>query len=424
MTGGAVLAGLVLVAVLAVAVGRPRGLPEAVGAVPGAALLVAVGVVPWHDAWAEMRSLLPVVGFLAAILVLSRLCEVEGLFAAAGEVLGRVSRGSPHRLLAGVFVLAAPVTAVLSLDATAVLLTPVVLATAAGLRMRPRPHVYACAHLANTASVLLPVSNLTNLLALRASGLGFAGFTARMALPWLAVIATEYLVLRRFFAADLRESRAPAVEAAHPRPAAGPVPRRGTVLLVVATLAGFVVAAVLGVPPVWAALAGCVVLAVGALRRRVTTAGDLARAANLPFVAFVLGLGVVVRGVVPALDGVAVHLLPHGTSWPALLAVAAVAAVAANLVNNLPAVLLLAPLAASVGGAPTVLAVLLGVNLGPNLTYVGSLATLLWRRIVTDHGHAPGVGEFTVVGAASVVATLVTGTAALWCSTLLLGGGT
>jgi len=424
VTGGAVLAALVLVAVLAVAVGRPRGLPEAVGAVPGAVLLVAVGIVPWHDAWAEVRSLLPVVGFLAAILVLSRLCEVEGLFAAAGDVLARVSRGSPQRLLAGVFVLAAPVTAVLSLDATAVLLTPVVLATAAGMRVRARPHVYACAHLANTASVLLPVSNLTNLLALRASGLGFAGFTVRMALPWLVVVATEYVVLRRWFAADLRPGRAgTSGSAGRPRPDVA-APRPGTVVLVLATLAGFVLAAVLGVPPVWAALAGCVVLAVGALRRRVTTPADLARAANVPFVAFVLGLGVVVRGVVPALDGPAARLLPSGTSWPALLAVAAVAAVAANLVNNLPAVLLLAPLAASAGGAPTVLAVLLGVNLGPNLTYVGSLATLLWRRIVTDHGHAPGAGEFTAVGAVSVVATLVTGTAALWCSTLLLGGGT
>lgn len=417
------MAAAVLVAVLAIAVARPRGMPEAVGAVPGAALLVAVGIVPWHDARAEIESLLPVVGFLAAILVLSRLCEVEGLFVAAGEVLGRVSRGSPQRLLAGVFLLAAPVTAVLSLDATAVLLTPVVLATAAGLRVRARPHVYACAHLANTASVLLPVSNLTNLLALRASGLGFGGFTARMALPWLAVVATEYLVLRRFFAADLRGGAGPSSAVERRQSTSGPVPGRGTVVLVVATLAGFVVAAVLGVPPVWAALAGCVVLAVGALRRRVTTAGDLARAANLPFVAFVLGLGVVVRGVVPALDGVAGHLLAHGTSWPALLAVAAVAAVAANLVNNLPAVLLLAPLAAAAGGPPTVLAVLLGVNLGPNLTYVGSLATLLWRRIVTDHGHAPGVGEFTVVGAVSVIATLITGTAALWCSTLLMGGG-
>jgi arsenical pump membrane protein len=102
-----------------------------------------------------------------------------------------------------VFAVASTVTAVLSLDATVVLLTPVVFATVARLRLRPKPHIYACTHLANSASLLLPVSNLTNLLAFSASGLSFARFGATMALPWLAAIAVEWLVLRRFFAADL-----------------------------------------------------------------------------------------------------------------------------------------------------------------------------------------------------------------------------
>ena len=95
------------------------------------------------------------------------------------------------------------VTAVLGLDATVVLLTPVVLTTVARLRLRAKPHAYACTHLANSASLLLPVSNLTNLLAFRASGLCFARFGAIMALPWLAAIAVEWIVLRRFFATDL-----------------------------------------------------------------------------------------------------------------------------------------------------------------------------------------------------------------------------
>src|SRR5207253_9831918 len=128
-------------------------------------------------------------------------------------------RGSPRRLLVVVFVIAATVTAALSLDATVVLLTPVVFAAAATLGAPARPAVYACGHLANSASLLLPVSNLTNLLAFAASGLGFLRFSGLMALPWLSVVAVEYLVLRRFFAADLAGRP---VAARVPEAAAGP----------------------------------------------------------------------------------------------------------------------------------------------------------------------------------------------------------
>ena len=188
MSIGIVVAIAALVAVLVVAIARPRNIPEAVVAVPLALLLVVVRVLPPGDAWAEVRSLVPVVAFLAAVLVLGQLCEDEDLFVAAGGWMARTSAGSPTRLLTAVVAIAAVTTAVLSLDATVVLLTPVVFATAARIGARARPHVYACTHLANSASLLLPVSNLTNLLAYRATGLGFARFAGLMALPWLLVI--------------------------------------------------------------------------------------------------------------------------------------------------------------------------------------------------------------------------------------------
>ena len=123
-------------------------------------------------------------------------CRRDGLFDAIGALLAVRARGEPRRLLALVFLVASAVTAVLSLDATIVLLTPVVFATAARLRVSPRPHVYACAHLANSASLLLPVSNLTNLLAFHASGLSFVHFAALMLLPTLAVIGVEWVAFR------------------------------------------------------------------------------------------------------------------------------------------------------------------------------------------------------------------------------------
>jgi arsenical pump membrane protein len=400
---GTLVSLLLLAGVLSFAVVRPRGLPEVVAAAPAAIIAVVSGLVSWGDAWREVRSLAPTVGFLAAVLLLAHLADRAGVFRYLGSVAARWSHGSPPRLLAIVFVIAASVTAALSLDATVVLLTPVVFATAGALRIRPKPHVYACSHLANSASILLPVSNLTNLLAMSAAGLSFVHFAGLMVLPWLAVVAVEFAVLRLYFAGDLRITRPATAVDQHPPP-------RYALVVLGLTLAGFVVAGPLGVHPAWVAVLGAIALGV---RVKGLTWRSAAAAANPWFCLFVFGLGIVVLAVSGGGFGRLVDwLAPHGSGLLQLLIMAGLAAVLANLLNNLPATLMLLPLTAHNAGL--VLAVLLGANIGPNLTYVGSLATLLWRQILHRRGEPPVSGEFLRLGLLTVPACLLVGVAALW----------
>ena len=398
---------------LAVAVLRPRGLTEALAAAPAAFLVVALGIVPMRDAGHTLREIGPTVGFLAAILLFGHLCAEAGVFDYLGARAARASGGDPHRLLRLVVLLAAGVTATLTLDATVVLLTTVVLATTARLRVSPRPFAYACTRLANSASLLLPVSNLTNLLAFGRSGLSFGRFTALMSLPWLVVVTAEWLALRTFFRSDL-------VPAQHPvHDGVRAAPRYALGVLGV-TVALFVVTSSVHVAPAWAALAGCGALLVPRVRRHDVRPLRLLAEANPGFCLFVLALAVVVDGVTRhGLGSQLERLTPTGgASFATLLGIAALAALLANVVNNLPATLAFVPI---VAGHPAALAaVLLGVNIGPNATYPGSLATLLWRRQLPEPDK-PRAREFHAFGLLTVPLLLVLATGALWLTVQWVG---
>lgn len=402
---------LALVTLLVVAFRHLRGLHEAVIALAAVGACLVTGATTVGEAGDAVRLLLPVVAFLAAILVVSGACADLGLFRAIGQRIGR--RGtSGTRFLGLTFLAAVAVTAVLSLDATVVLLTPVVLAAAKRAGVRPRPALSACVRLANSSSLLLPVSNLTTLLALHSLDLRFARFALLMAPAWLVVISVEYAAHRLFFARDLRV-RAHAVETSEVADPMEPMPRF-PLLVLAAMLAAFVVGSFFDLAPAWPAAVAATVLTVHLVRRRAGALVRAVHAAHLGFAVFVLGLGVVVdalsRG---GLGELVADLLPTGDTLPDLLLLALVATVLANLVNNLPATLLLVPLTAPLGTV-AVLATLVGLNVGSSLTWTGSLANLLWRRTLTRAGvHASG-RQFHAIAALTVPPAVALGVVAVW----------
>jgi arsenical pump membrane protein len=371
---------MALVAMLAVAFGHPRGRVEVAVALACAGATLATGLLSWSGAGASVRELAPVVAFLVTILVVSDVCSRAGVFAAASGRVSRWSAGRASRLFTGVFLLAALVTVTLSLDATVVLLTPVVLAAGVAREAPDEPGTWACLRMANSASLLLPVSNLTNLLALPHLDLTFTGFAVTMAPVLAAVLLVEHVGLRMLFRTRLA-GRDPAVAEAVPPPLpAFPV------AVVALMLVAFAVLSPLGGQPWWASAAAAAVLALWAVRRGLARPIHLVHAAHPGFGLWVLGLGVVVAGLSEGFLGDVVRdLLPGSTSYVALVAIAVLATLLAALLTNLSATLLLVPMLAPLG-TTAVLAALLGLNIGSGITWTGSLANLLWRRTLRRHG--------------------------------------
>jgi arsenical pump membrane protein len=368
--------------------------------------VVASGLLSAHAAWQVIGQVGPVLLFLLGITVVAELADAAGVFAAAADLAARLGGGSVRRLFALVLALGTLTTLVLSLDTTAVLLTPVVLVLAARLRIAAAPFAMATVWLANTASLLLPVSNLTNLLAMRGLGLTVTGFAARMWLPAVAALAVTVLVLSLRYRTQLGgRYEAPEREAIEDvvlfRAAAG-------VCLAVGPLfvAGLNVAVV--------ACCGAAVLGgLFAVRRR-----GVLRFSLLPWrlVIMVSGLFLVIgawqqHGLERLLDDV----VGTGTALPDLARLAAVSAGFSNVANNLPAFAALHPVAGS--SVPRVLALLIGTNLGPLILLWGSLATLLWRERCSAKGVRISAREFAMVGLIGVPVLLAASTLGLVVTT-------
>ncbi len=347
----------------------------------------------------------PVLLFLVLIQVVADLCDAAGLFDVSAHVAARVAGGSRIALFLLFTALATVSTWVLSIDTTAVLLAPIGLALAAELGLSALPFAFASIWLANSASLLLPVSNLTNLLAQDHLGLGAAGFVRGTWAPQVAVLVVVVLVLVIRHRAELRGSY----------PVPGRLPTHDPVLL---RLAASVVALigpaiVLGLPAWAVALVASVVLVVGFVVRRPSVVRPARLVRLVPWSVLLLAvvLFVVVDLVVEHSSDLLGPVLGTGDSLGDLARLAGVSTVLANGLNNLPAYLVLEPFASS---SHRLVTTLVGVNVGPMLLAWGSLANLLWLRACRTRGLSISILRFALEGLLVVPSAVAAGVLAVW----------
>jgi arsenical pump membrane protein len=349
----------------------------------GCALLVAAVLYAPHEARAAAAQDWPPFVLVAGLLLVGLVADGDHLFAAGGHVLARVS---PNGVLlyVGTVLLVLVVTTLLNLDTSVTFLTPVLVYAARSRGEGEAPLLYACLLLSNAGSLLLPGSNLTNLIVLGHLHLSGGAFLAHMALPALAAAAVTALVVGLVHHNSLRTTSLPT--SALERPVLG----IGLVAVVIVT----VLVVALRTPAVPVAVVGLIAVALRAWRSgdgRETT-HSAAQALGAPVLVGLFGLAVALGTLGRTWSGPAT-LLSHLNVW----GTAAVAAVTSVLVNNLPAASLLAA-----RQPPHPFALLIGLNVGPNLFVTGSLAWILWLRAARNAGGHPDVRRASLLGVLSV----------------------
>jgi len=377
---------------------RPFRLPEYVWAVIGAGLLVALQLLQWRDALAAANRVTDVYLFLVGMMLLSEVARQEGLFDWLATHAVRHAKGSAQRLFLIVYGVGTLVTVFLSNDATAVVLTPAVYAAAVAARVEPLPYLFICAFIANAASFVLPISNPANLVIFGAHMPPLGQWLYQFTLPSIASILVTYATLR-FTQRHALDQTISADLAARPLSTGVKCVAIGIVLTAVALLAASALDRQLGAPTFIAGAAVTVIVLVISRQSPFPVLRDISWGV-LPLVA---GLFVLVEGVgqTGILNVMARMLHDAGTASPRATALGAgvIVAFASNLLNNLPTGLVAATVSQSADVSVHVTSgLLIGVDLGPNLSVTGSLATILWLIALRREGEAVSAWQFLKLG--------------------------
>jgi arsenical pump membrane protein len=377
---------------------RPWNLPEFIWAATGAVLLVAFDLLPWREAVAAAGKGLDVYFFLIGMMLLAEVARKEGLFDWLAVQAVRRSRKSASRLFAIIYAVGTVVTIFLSNDATAVVLTPAVYAATRAAKVEPLPYLFVCAFIANAASFVLPISNPANLVVFGDRMPTLLEWMRYFALPSVIAIVVTFLLLRFSQRGSLRggiESKNQPI--ALTRGAA--LVALGIATTAIVLLASSALGHDLGLPTfVCGATVTAIVLLIGR-KSPVPVVQDVSWSV-LPLVAglFILVEGLNHTGVLSTLAEVlqrAAAAAPQPTSWGAGI----ITAVASNVINNLPMGLIAASTTQAAHASHQLTgAILIGVDLGPNLSVTGSLATILWLIALRREGENVDALRFLRLG--------------------------
>lgn len=386
------------VAILGI-IARPWDLPEALWAVTGALVLVLASLMPAAAAWTAVRRGTDVYLFLAGMMLLAELARTEGLFDWVAALAVRWARGSPQRLFALVFIVGILVTAFLSNDATAVVLTPAVYAATRHARTEPKPYLLICAFVANAASFSLPIANPANLVVFASRLPPLAAWLARFTLPSIASLLATFFVLRATQQSSLAAEHASTVPLP-PLTRGARVAALGIALTAVVLLGSSAAGIELGAPTF---AAGSLTTAV-ALLFETRAPWRIVKGVAWDVIPLVAGLFVLVAGLdrtgVLAALGTALVSLDQRSGYGAIFAAGGTVAAACNIMNNLPVALIAGSLGAGAAMSPHLRdAMLIGADLGPNLSVTGSLATILWLIALRREKLEVSGGEFLKLGA-------------------------
>jgi arsenical pump membrane protein len=399
---------------------RPWRLPEAVWAVLGATALVALGLLPWSDALTGVAKGTDVYLFLIGMMLLAELARKEGLFDWLATFAVEHANGSPQRLFTLIYIVGTVVTVLMSNDATAVVLTPAVYAAARAAGAEPRPYLFICAFIANAASFVLPISNPANLVVFGAHMPALPAWLAQFALPSLVSITVTYVALRLGLRRELGQE---VLTTQVPRPAlaeSGWLAAAGIGSTAIALLVCSALDLQLGLPTFLCGGVTGLAVFVTQWKSPWPVLRDISWSV-LPLVAglFVLVEGLGHTGVISALAGLlrgAVAESPQRAAW----GTGVIVAIASNLMNNLPVGLIAGSVVAADHLHPHVVgAALIGVDLGPNLSITGSLATILWLTALRREGEDISVWHFLRLGAIVMFPALIL---SLLCLLLLTPG--
>jgi arsenical pump membrane protein len=399
---------------------RPGGLPEVCWIGAGALLLVALRLVPMRLALRAAAEGTDVYLFLIGMMLLSELAREHGVFDWLSSVALRQARGARGRLFTLIYSIGTLVTIFMSNDATAVVLTPAILAAVRKAKVPPLPYLFACALIANAASFVLPISNPANLVVFHNRMPPLAQWLTSFGVPSVLSIGTTYVVMRLIFRVALRGSTH-LEDDLTALTCNGEIVLVGLALMVAVLLTSSAYGKDLGPPTCLAALAITAVVSIKAHSNPIR----LAKGISWGTLALVAGLFIMVDAVrsigALRLTTAALAWAEHLPAVPGALLTSFTVGIANNVVNNLPLGLLAgATLQAAHTHGLMADAILIGVDLGPNLSVTGSLATILWLIALRKERLEVSFWDFLKVGAIAMPCGLLASTAAAILLQLLL----